>query len=85
VNCIKQFFFPKFCFLGAAYKWDYFLFFLTACFCVEIDELKAGSYLLPFIMQVGKDISVGLPEASIYMSVVISPKTLVHSLAARHP
>lgn len=59
--------------------------FFTACFCVEIDELKARNYLLSFIMQVGKDISVGLPEASIYTSIVISPKTLLHNLAERHP
>lgn len=29
--------------LGAAYKWDYFLYFFTASCCIETDELKARS------------------------------------------
>lgn len=76
---------PEFWFLGASYKWDYFLYFFTACFCVEIDEQKARSYLWSSIMQVGKNISVGLPEASFYTSIVISPKTLHCNFAEGHP
>lgn len=68
--------------MGAAYEWDYFLHFFTACFCVENDELKAGSY---FICAAGeKDASVGLPEVSIYTSILVSLKAL-HYLAERHP
>lgn len=68
--------------MGAAYKWDYFLDFFTACFCVEKDELKAGSY---FICAAGeKDASVGLPEVSIYTSILVSLKTLSY-IAERHP
>lgn len=67
----SNFLFSK-CVLDAAYKRDYVLYSFPACFCIEIDELKARS--LSFMMQ-GKGYFYG-PSRNLHLHLLwLPPKT----------
>lgn len=78
-------FFPKYCFLGCCLQMELFPLHFHCLFLHWNGQTKSRKLLVIFHCANGeKGASVGLPEVSIYTSVVISLKTL-HSLAEKHP